>query len=147
MRYFEEMESKYGFDRCPPPAEAAACRYVYCKAVNKMAEHFGSSYRLIPACGLGNGFLVLHVPATWYDQVYQPLAATQPYWYDAPDELVEQVRADFGDVFDAVDDALMRAVEHAQRCRVDDLVRVTVELCDQLDDRLAEYLENPETDA
>src|SRR5271169_1653102 len=46
MRYFESMRDKYGFnDGSAIPDDAAECRWIYIKVINKLAEREGSEYR------------------------------------------------------------------------------------------------------
>ena len=66
MMYWEEFTTKYGFsDGNSVPPDAYACRYVYVKEINKMAEKARSKCRLLAydRGGCHNPYLILTVPA------------------------------------------------------------------------------------
>ena len=66
MKYWEDMQSKYGFaggDATPPEAEA--CRNTYVMILNSCLRKHGSSIRVVPwdRGGVHNSILIVTIPA------------------------------------------------------------------------------------
>lgn len=122
MKYWEEMQSKWGFgDGDATPPDAYECRAVYVEAVNVLAERLGSAYRYeaYDRGGLHNDCMI----------------ATR-----RADQTLDQAFAEHGGEGD--DEAMRDAVRVADELGLDQFVQVRVvtameglaQLLDDLDD-------------
>jgi hypothetical protein len=66
VKYWEEFQSKWGFgDGDAVPPDAQACRHVYVREINRLADQKGSAVRLLAydRPGMHNCYLIVRVPA------------------------------------------------------------------------------------
>lgn len=113
MKYFEEMNSKYGFnDGYSVPPDAYKCREVYCITLNKLLEKNDSICRIIPfdRPGLHNGCMWMRVPK---------------------DNLLSHVECE-------PDEAWTKSVDEAMELGLDEFVAVE---CSIYEDALEDFLE------
>jgi hypothetical protein len=124
MMYFDEMQTKYGFnDGDSMPQGIDAYRSVYVQALNHLLEQYGSSVRLeaYDRPGMHNSCLILRIPAV--PPTHQDANAPEP----------------------PCDDAYYNALCDAQEMDLDDYIRVEVHIDqDSLDDFLSNLLEPEE---
>lgn len=126
MRYWEEMQSKWGFhDGEAIPEGIEHYRAVYIRAVNRLAEQLDSQVRTVAynRCGLHNFCLVLFHNLT--DLAGVPVEGYTEH-VDIPAEVVEP------------DEAMCEAIWQAQTWHLDELLEVTVAIDSGLEDFLNE---------
>ena len=114
MRYWEEMQSKWGFnDGEAIPEGVEHYRTVYIRAVNRLAEQLNSQVRAVAynRCGLHNFCLVLFHNLT--DLVDVPVEQYTEHM-DIPAAVVEP------------DEAMREAIWQAETWHLDELLEVTV---------------------
>jgi hypothetical protein len=112
MRYWDDMTSKYGFnDGSAVPLEADACRQVYVRVVNKIAETKDSTVRAIMYDRKG-----LH---NWCMILFESVANPREYGSSCPSD---------GE-FPAIepDEAMEEAIEEAADLDLDEFVEVKVD--------------------
>ena len=123
MKYFEEMQSKYGFsDGDATPNGIEEYRTAYILAINALAARLGSSNRAFAfdRAGMHNWCFVLFTGDTEALNV-------------GPENLTDGTAIAGGprySVVERVDDAMNRAIELAQDKQIDGYVAVTVECSD-----------------
>jgi hypothetical protein len=109
------MTSKFGFnDGDSVPAEAEACREVYCIVLNRLLERFNSAYRVVPygRQGVHNWVLIVNVPKDYYEAL-------------TPEERLIGDSANAA-MTDDEDDGFSEAMQHIVELDIDDCVDVTV---------------------
>ena len=119
MKYFEEMQDKYGFqDGGAVPPDAWKCRHVYVAAINKLAEKYGSAVRAVAydRGGMHNSCMIL-------------FAGT-----DQAQRFVAKEIGDFDEVM--LDIAMHEAVDDANGFDLDEYIIVEV----RVDDVFAGFL-------
>lgn len=126
MRYWDEMQSKWGFnDGEATPEGIKHYRTVYIRAVNRLAEQLGSQVRAVAynRFGLHNFCLVLfHNVADLADVPVEGYTGH----VDIPADVVEP------------DEAMRAAIWQAQTWHLDELLEVTVAIDPGLEDFLKE---------
>lgn len=116
MNYWNEMNTKYGFDEgMTVPPDAIEVRRVYIGAVNLLAEKRGSNIRVVAYHGWGskNWCLVLLVTADEYNQA-EPKKRYDDSW-KFEDPWVEP----------AQDDGFKKALADAREMELDQYVETT----------------------
>lgn len=135
MRFWEEMQSKWGFhDGEAIPEGVEAYRTVYIRAVNRLAEQLDSQVRAVAynRCGLHNFCLVLfHNVADLADVPVEQYTEH----VNIPAEVVEP------------DEAMREAIWQAEMWHLDELLDVTVTIDPGLDDFLDELKPGDPTEA
>lgn len=126
MRYWEEMQSKWGFnDGEAIPEGVEYYRTVYIRAINRLAEQLGSQVRAVAfnRSGVHNFCLVLFHKLTDLKDV-----SLEQYTHhvDIQAEVVEP------------DEAMREAIWQAELRDLDDLIEVTVVIDPGLEDFLNE---------
>lgn len=122
MRYFNEMDDKYGFaDGTTYPDGVELYRDVYIKVVNKLAEKHGSEFRIVPfdRGGVHNYCLWETVPKQWFEEVYLLSQLNNKIWSGV----------DFSDLPNSndpepSDDALDAAISEAMEMDLDTFIEV-----------------------
>jgi hypothetical protein len=109
MRYWEDFQSKGGFDDGDSvPPDAQALRYVYVREINRLAAKLKSKARLIAfdGCGMHNGLIIRRIAAKAVRNVQERELCSGAYsgrlkpsgrnWEDFPeDEAMTQAIAHF----------------------------------------------------
>ncbi len=121
MMYFDEMQTKYGFnDGDSMPQGIDAYRSVYLQAMNHLLEQYGSSVRLeaYDRPGLHNSCLIVRIPATppKNPDARDPEPPCDDAYYDALQDahdmdLDDYVRVDVHIDQDSLDSFLMNLPE------------------------------------
>lgn len=128
MQYWDEMNTKYGFAEglcCPAGLEIY--RNVYVKTVSKLAEHFGSDYRVVPydGCGSRNTCFWIYVPKAWFESVYLPKQEAGQEWTAVREN---DIRA-AGQIFlDEADYPMVEAIGLARELGIDQYIEVQTSL-------------------
>ena len=141
MQYWNEMNTKYGFaDGESYPAGIEIYRDVYVKAVSRLAEHFGSDYRVVPydRCGVHNFCLWYFTTKEWFENVYLPRQEPSKKWVAVDNTEVTAGEKIF---FDDTDDAMYKAIELALDLDIDRYVEVQTSVAPSF----GEFLENVST--
>ena len=118
MRFWEDMQSKYGFgDGKAVPVEAFTCRNVYIWTVNKLAERNRSKVRCVAfnRDGCHNSCLILQVTLAQFKKLTPTQVIGDGDW---------DVNAVCGKEPEPTDEAFEKAVEEAQELNLDDYVEV-----------------------
>lgn len=116
MRYFDEMLTKYGFnDGEAVPAAADEYRAVYIKAINALAEQFGSQSRAVAwnRFGVHNWCLICFFPASELADVpaedittgiegHERLYKVTEFIDDKMQDIIDELSFDSGDLDDMV---------------------------------------------
>ena len=138
MKYFDEMDSKFGFgDGDAIPQEAEACRQVYVRVLNPLLKKHNSALRILPydRGGCHNSIMWVRVPVACFDKV----SAKDSRWWENGSCLDDE---DFPTVLGQVegsDDGWDAAVEAANDLNLDDFVEVKVNVLEsEVDDLLKE---------
>lgn len=130
MQYWNEMNTKYGFsDGESYPAGIEIFRDLYVKAVSRLAEHFGSDFRVVPynRCGVHNYCLWFYVTKEWFESIYLPLQKSGQMWPSVGEREIRAAETSFAN---AADDAMQKAVDRAFELELDNYVEVEVKLAD-----------------
>jgi len=115
VKYFDEMNTKYGFnDGSSVPPDAEMCREVYCKVLNILLEKNSSAFRIKPfdRPGVHNWCLWIRVEK---------------------DKLDSEEETGFG-----VDNGWEVSIEEAMDMDLDEFVEVEVKICESA---LSDFLE------
>jgi hypothetical protein len=128
MRYWDEMESKWGFGdggSCPDGIEIY--RDAYIKTVCKLAEHLGSDCRVVPydRGGCHNFCLRFFVTKKWFESSYIPKLESGKPWPAVSDEDIDLADKEF---FIGTDTIMDEAISQARELEIDDFVETNVKL-------------------
>lgn len=118
MRYFDEMNDKYGFsDGETIPQEAETARQIYIRTLNPLLQKHGSNYRILPydRGGCHNSIMWLRVPKEYFNQL---ITQDAHYWLTSNhDPSLETPETD---------EAWDQAIDEAQTLNLDDYYETTV---------------------
>lgn len=123
MRYWDDMQSKFGFnDGGAVPDGAEVYRAIYIRAVNQLAEQLGSGVRATAydRAGVHNWCLIL------FYELKELVGHT-------PDELTEPLDVSAGEVFEP-DEPMEEAIQQAYLLDLDGFVQVSVGLSDDFEE-------------
>ena len=112
MRYFNEMNDKYGFsDGESTPQEALTARQIYIQTLNPLLQKHESQYRILPydRGGCHNTIMWLRVPKTYFEQITQQ---DPRYWENTNHDPTLETNES--------DDAWDQAIEEAHTLNLDD---------------------------
>ena len=121
MKYWSEMETKFGFDDGgAQPPDARACRQVYVHEVNLLAEKLGSMVRVFAydRPGMHNGCMVLRILLRDLNRLKVPSDALETGDFRLPQDWKEP----------AADELLNEAIRQAYDMDLDDQVSTTVRI-------------------
>ena len=140
MQYWDEMNTRYGFAEglcCPAGLEIY--RDVYVKTVSKLAEYFGSAYRVVPydSGGSRNTCLWFYVSKVWFENVYLPKQETGQPWKAVDDDDISAAENDFRD---EADYPMVEAVELARELGIDQYIEVQASLSPEFEGFLSDCL-------
>ena len=118
MKYFEEMNSKWGFcDGEATPPDAEVLREVYVRVFNALLAKHHSECRILPfnRGGCHNNLMWVRIPVAHFDKI----EASEPHWWTNGeyDSLPPDVDTDA---------AWDTAIEEAENLNLDELVQVKV---------------------
>lgn len=147
MKFFDEMNEKYGFsDGGAYPDGIELYRDVYLKAVNKLAEARNSEFRIVPfdRGGVHNFCMWMVVPVAWFNGVFLPKQKAGRTWFGA----------EWGDIpFDLAvlsepqpDEALEAAIADAHEMDLDGFLEVKVKVSPDFDRFLKDEYVPPSND-
>ena len=134
MRYFNDMETKYGFNSGEiVPDGADVYRTLYITVMNTLLEKYDSNIRLMAFNGHKNPYLIVRVTKEMFDKATWPAI-------EARDEVWDLIKASGLEDEPPFDEAGDEAVSKANEMMIDDLVEVKVSLPDDLNNSIQSYI-------
>ena len=121
MKYWDEMLSKWGFnDGAAQPPDARACRQVYVREINRLAEERHSKVRFFAydRPGMHNSCMVLPVSAQYLARLAVPGELLETGDWDPPADYKEP----------ELDQAMNDAISDAYGLDLDGYVETTVKI-------------------
>lgn len=140
MQYWEEMNTKFGFgDGECYPAGIEIYRDVYLKTISRLAEHFGSDYRVVPydRCGVHNFCLWFYVSKAWFESVYLPKQEAGQPWKAVDEDDIHAAETEF---CNGADYPMVEAIELAHELDIDQYIDVQTSLSPEFEGFLGDCL-------
>lgn len=134
MMYFDDMQTKYGFNSGQTVPEGADLyRTLYITTMNTLLEKYGSNIRLMAFDGFKNPILIVRVTKEMLGKATWP--ATEPR-----DEVWDLIKASGLEDEPPFDHAGNEAESKAHEMMIDDLMEVKVSLPNNLNERIGDYM-------